>query len=265
MKTPIGRAVEVVGDRQSIRDLLAQRPVDRHRLYSLPADASVVEATKLMLEEDITAVVSGSSGLVTNTDILKKVVLAGRDPKKTALSEVATPLDRCAYIFPENDVESALTIMAAAQVHHLPVLDDMHSSGGRILAVVSLPELAGLNRSLREKRAAYASEQGWNGISPLSVLSTLLSSRSSTPSSSSSSGDQSAISTSEEIDGEGRRTRRVVMTAPPVASWEVAKSITDTARKQAEDELENGVPVAPLSPASELPRKRSGAASSLPA
>lgn len=298
LKSPIERATEIVGDRQSIQDLLSARPTDRQRIYSLPLTASCHEATRLMLTEGITAVVAGSSGLVTTTDMLSKVLLAGKDPRSTTLSEVATPLDRCAYIFAENDVESALSIMAAAGVHHLPVLSDLHTHGGRIVAVVSLQELSGLNRTLKEKRLAAATTENWTkGLSPLSALSTLLSSRE-TPSSLSSSSspssslggsmDSSPSSTTSVTAASTRQTQdassdvaatrreattktRTTITAAPVSSWAVAQSITDEARRQAEEDLEQqGLrgPVHIAAAATGTAERRSGrppAAPSMPA
>lgn len=53
---------------------------------------SVFEATKIMRDKDLTClfVLSNGIGIVTERDIIKKVIAEGRDPKTTPLGEIAT-------------------------------------------------------------------------------------------------------------------------------------------------------------------------------
>jgi CBS domain-containing protein len=141
-----------------VADVLAERRVERQVIYSLPATASAYDALATMLDHGITVVVlSGPDGsplgLLTQSDYLRRVALAELAPRATPAADVMTPLQQCAYVFKGNDVDSALHAMAVAGCHHLPVFDDLPPSG-RMVAVVSLAELAGLTRSrLQASRA----------------------------------------------------------------------------------------------------------------
>jgi CBS domain-containing protein len=186
--------------RLTLAGVLAARRPERRRVYRLPASTSSShDVLRLMLEEEVTAVVlddeAGTpAAIMTTSDFLRRVALPLRDPARTPAVEVATPFSlpvpaaagrtqqsgtdgagegtggirameplganaaasgrALAYAFPDNSVESAMEMMAAVRCHHLPVFDDEPAAGGRLVAVVSLPELLGLSRELREKRAA---------------------------------------------------------------------------------------------------------------
>lgn len=268
VKKPVEAAVEVVGaERRSIQQVLNQRPADRRRIYSLPLSASARDATSMMLRENISVVVAGSHGILTTTDILQKVVMAGRDPVTTTLADIATPLDRCAYVFMENDVESALSIMAGAGVHHLPVMDESHANGGRIVAVVSLPELSGLNRQLKERRlAAAAAATSATTSATLTHVSSPTSSPSQQSQSQASSVPSMRATQTSAADTEASIGKVETEMASPVSSWDAAKRIVDDARRRAEEELEisNSPPAAAAAAASAAAAKRA-TITSLPA
>lgn len=86
-----------------------------------------------MLQNNITAVAvldptsMWVKGILTQTDYLRKVALPEGDPQATSCASIMTPIQHTAYVLPDNDVESCLSVMAELKVHHLPVLD-MRSS-----------------------------------------------------------------------------------------------------------------------------------------
>jgi len=142
-----------------VRDVIAARRAERQRTYSLPADASAHDALTLMLAEGVTAVVveeSGApAGLFTQNDFLRRVAMPELPARASRLRELMTPLARTTYVLPDNDIPTCLAALAAANVHHLPVFTDTPPAG-TLVGVVSLPELLGLSRELRDAHAAMA-------------------------------------------------------------------------------------------------------------
>ena len=104
--------------------------------------ATVQEAATLMGELDVGALPVGSSedlqGIITDRDILFRVVAEGRDSSKVRVREVmSTNLFTCR----ETDtVEAAMDIMGSYHIRRLPVLDD----GGLVIGIVTLSDLSRL-------------------------------------------------------------------------------------------------------------------------
>lgn len=74
-------------------------------------------------------------GVVTDRDIVINEVAAGLDPNESEIRQFMTtnPLT----VSPGTDVEKAAKLMAAEQVHRLPVVD-----GNRLVGIISLGDLA---------------------------------------------------------------------------------------------------------------------------
>jgi CBS domain-containing protein len=92
----------------------------------IEAEATVQDAASLMGELDVSALPVGSGdalkGVITDRDILYRVVAEGKDPRRTSVLQVATKL-----VFsckPEDDLSVAMNLMASQNVRRLPVLDD---------------------------------------------------------------------------------------------------------------------------------------------
>ncbi len=61
-------------------------------------------------------------GIVTDRDVVVKVLGAGKDVKTTAVDEVMTPAPiKCR---PEDDVKKAIKLMEGARVRRIPIVDD---------------------------------------------------------------------------------------------------------------------------------------------
>ena len=115
-----------------------RRVVQRLQLVSAPADASVIEVAKAMTRERIGAIpiVEGDKlvGLFSERDLMTRVVVPGRDPHQTLVSEVMTHEVVTARL--DDSVEGGLEKMRQADCRHLPVLHD-----GRVVAVLSMRDL----------------------------------------------------------------------------------------------------------------------------
>jgi CBS domain-containing protein len=103
-------------------------------------DAPVQEAAVLMGELDVGALPVGGpdalEGIVTDRDILYRVVAQGRDPATVRVRDVLSrPVVACAESDP---VGTALDLMAGHHVRRLPVRD----AGGRVTGWVTLADLS---------------------------------------------------------------------------------------------------------------------------
>ena len=105
-----------------------------------PTD-NVEQAAQLMKSEDVGPIpIVGDNdkleGIITDRDIVLKVVAEGRDPKTTKLSEVmTTDLISCTI---DGDVEEMLDLMEDNQVRRIPVVD----ASGRLVGIVSQADIA---------------------------------------------------------------------------------------------------------------------------
>ena len=70
-------------------------------------------------------------GILTERDLMKRVMAKGLDPAGTTISKVMTPHPRC--VAPEMRVSDAVLIMIERGVRHLPAVAD----GGKNLGVFS--------------------------------------------------------------------------------------------------------------------------------
>jgi CBS domain-containing protein len=126
----------------------------RRLLVSLPPSASVHEAACVMTRANCGSVLvidnSGSTlhGIVTERDLMTRVLAKALDPAKTTVASVMTPHPHC--IRPDTKVADAVLIMIERGFRHLPVLNE----AGHVLGVFSvrdaLPREVGTAVSLAE-------------------------------------------------------------------------------------------------------------------
>jgi CBS domain-containing protein len=93
-------------------------------LSTINAEASVFEASKMMTEDKrgylIVLERDQVSGIVTEKDLVRKVMAKGADPVKVKISEVmSTPL---LIVDPDETIENAVKTMAENKVRRLPVM-----------------------------------------------------------------------------------------------------------------------------------------------
>lgn len=75
-------------------------------------------------------------GVLTDRDIVIKVLAEGRDPRSTAVSEVmTTDLVTC---LPQESIETVMEQMATRQVRRIPIVD----SDGSLVGIVAQADIA---------------------------------------------------------------------------------------------------------------------------
>lgn len=131
-------------------------------LTTIEAGVSVAEAARLMAERRIGAllVTAGDrlSGIVTERDVLFKVVATGREPSGTTVADVMTANPDT--VTPDSSAAEALDRMHLRGYRHLPVLD-----GERLVGIVSIRDLyAAVKVELEEgiqEREAFIAGSGY--------------------------------------------------------------------------------------------------------
>ena len=103
-------------------------------------ETTLQEAAQMMRDLDVgpLPVCDGDAlvGMVTDRDITVRAVAEGKDPQYATVREVMT--DEVYYVYEDQTVEEAATLMAERQVRRLPVL----SREERLTGIISLGDLA---------------------------------------------------------------------------------------------------------------------------
>ncbi len=79
----------------------------------------------------------GLVGILTDRDLVVRVLAAKRDPKAVRVGEVMTP--NIVYCFEDEDITRAASLLAEHQIRRLPVLT---RSDRKLVGIVSLGDLA---------------------------------------------------------------------------------------------------------------------------
>lgn len=125
----------------------------RRSLVSLHPDANVWEAACVMTKANCGSVLvldpaGNLVGILTERDLMTRVLAKARDPMSTLIAEVMTHNPEC--VRPETKVSAAVVIMIERGFRHLPVVDE----NAKILGVFSvrdaLPREISLAQSIAE-------------------------------------------------------------------------------------------------------------------
>jgi len=116
------------------------RDVMTSNVCSIDADKSVAYAAKMMRDEDvgIAPIVEGDRlvGVLTDRDIVVRVVADGRDSEQVKPREIAS--GDLVTLDPDQDLDEALRLMARHQVRRLPVVEE----DGRLVGIVAQADVA---------------------------------------------------------------------------------------------------------------------------
>jgi CBS domain-containing protein len=108
------------------------------QVWSIAPEAKVFDAIKFMAEKNIGAlpVMSGGEllGIFTERDYTRKIALAGKSSRETAVFEVIS--ERCITVAPHDSVEDCMRLMTENRVRHLPVLE-----GNKLIGIISIGDL----------------------------------------------------------------------------------------------------------------------------
>lgn len=107
-------------------------------VISIRADASVLDAVKLMAERAVGSllVMEGDTlqGIVTERDYARKVIIKGRASESTSVGEIMTSEVLTATT--DQTVNACMQVMTNKKIRHLPVVDD-----GKVVGMISIGDL----------------------------------------------------------------------------------------------------------------------------
>jgi CBS domain-containing protein len=130
----------------TLRELVKDR-----RLYSVDASRTVLEAARYMMEHNVGAVPvlrnGDLTGILSERDIMNRVVAVGRTPGTTAVSEVMTANPRA--VNADESIEECLFIMREFGFRHLPIVEGKELKGLVSLRDVLMHQAAELERQTR--------------------------------------------------------------------------------------------------------------------
>jgi CBS domain-containing protein len=131
----------------TLRDLVKDR-----KLYSVDGTRTVLDAARFMMEHNIGALPvmrNGQlAGILSERDIMNRVVAVGRTPGTTAVAEVMTANPRA--VSADESVEECLFIMKEFGFRHLPIVDGNELKGLVSLRDILMHQAAEMDRQARK-------------------------------------------------------------------------------------------------------------------
>ena len=109
-----------------------------HEVVTISPTASVLDAIKLMAQKGIGAllVMDGTTltGIVTERDYARKVILKERSSSETAVTDIMTSDMQTAGI--DDTVEYCMNLMTENRIRHIPILE-----GEKLIGIISIGDL----------------------------------------------------------------------------------------------------------------------------
>lgn len=119
----------------SVRRILEQKG---SRIYSVTSGVSVFDALAIMAERDIGGLLviddGHLTGIFTERDYARKVVLKGLVSRNVTVGELMTP--NVCTVTPSHTVEEVMNIMTENRFRHLPVVDH-----GQLAGIVTIGDV----------------------------------------------------------------------------------------------------------------------------
>lgn len=107
-------------------------------LIKIDSQSTVFEALTVMMEHNVSAILivddNKLSGIFTERDYARKVVLKGKSSKEIKLHEVMTPSP--IVVNPDDSVDHCMEIMTEKHIRHLPVFES-----GNLIGMISIGDL----------------------------------------------------------------------------------------------------------------------------
>ncbi|MBT3202366.1 MAG: CBS domain-containing protein [Phycisphaerales bacterium] len=94
-------------------------------IITVRTDATIRQAAKIMIDTNVGCLIAeddrGVVGILTERDVLRRVIGCDKDPNSTPVSEImSSPINSCT---PSDDIEEIFKILSASNNRHLLVVD----------------------------------------------------------------------------------------------------------------------------------------------
>jgi CBS domain-containing protein len=124
-------------------------------VHAVQVGDSVADAVSMMRDRNvgIVAVLDGDRlvGLVSERDVVRRVVANGHDPVYTLVDAIMTR--EIVFAGPDEAFQDAVQLMDAANIRHLPVVED-----GALLSMLSVRDLLRVELQARREEIHYLRE-----------------------------------------------------------------------------------------------------------
>jgi len=116
--------------------------------YAVTPDTTVLEALRIMAERNVSAVLvmerERLTGIFTERDYARKVVLKGLASKDTKVGDLMTP--NVLTVSPSHTIDDCMCIITNNHVRHLPVVEQ-----GKVIGIISIGDAV---KSVMEQQQA---------------------------------------------------------------------------------------------------------------
>ena len=120
---------------KTVQQILDAKP---SQIFSVAEDSSVLSGLQFMMEKNISALLIVRehvlTGIFTERDYARKIVLHGKSSAETLISEVMTanPIT----VLPTDSIDLCMQIMTDKHIRHLPIM-----RGDQLLGMVSIGDV----------------------------------------------------------------------------------------------------------------------------
>lgn len=122
----------------------------RKHVISVSPDETVRKAVKSMADNNIGCIVACKgerlSGILTERDVVKKIVASGTDPNFTKVSDVMTK--KLIALDPKKTVQEAAGILEKRKIKRLPVIE-----GGKLVGIITMTDLISSMRDIEKEES----------------------------------------------------------------------------------------------------------------
>ena len=115
-------------------------------------DASAFDAAKLMTGHRVGALIvmvgERVVGMISERDLMERVVVAGRDPAKTHVGEIMSTPVVCAKS--NSTLDDVRAVIREKRIRHVPIVDE-----GKLVGIVSIGDLNLVQAKVHEETILY--------------------------------------------------------------------------------------------------------------
>lgn len=137
----------------NVRDILRRKGL---RVISIGPTATVLDAATMMNDQKIGGLMVCDQGkvvgIITERDVLRRVVAEGEDPARTSVAEAMTHEVICCQ--PDTEIDKARSVFMSKRIRHLPVVDEHE----RIIGLISIGDLNAWELDGKEVTIRYLHE-----------------------------------------------------------------------------------------------------------
>jgi len=114
-----------------------------NKVITIDPNATVKEAAKLMNRHEIGCLIAvkkgNASGIITERDLLKKIIEQTKNPEKTKVHEIMSK--RLIVGTPQMEIADAVRLMLQKKIKKLPIVED-----GKVIGLITLTDIARTTR-----------------------------------------------------------------------------------------------------------------------